>query len=61
MIAYAGGFAPRLAPAIRRYHAGMYRVHKPGYDLAAIRAVVLAYRRERQAGQFDEPARETVH
>ena len=31
-----------LAPASRRYHAGMYNVPKPGYDLATMRAVALA-------------------
>ena len=38
----------------------MYSVHKPGYDLDTVRAVALAYRRERQAGRLDEPAREAA-
>ena len=35
----------------------MYTLPKPGYDLETVRAVALAYRRERQAGRLDEPAR----
>ena len=38
----------------------MYSVSKPGYDLATMRAVTMAYRRERQAGRLDEPAREAA-
>ena len=38
----------------------IYRVFKPGYDLATMRAVALAYRGERQAGRLDGPAREAA-
>ena len=55
-----GSLHSRLAPATRRYHGRMYRVHKPGYDLETMRAVAVAYRRERQAGHFDGPAREAA-
>jgi hypothetical protein len=34
----------------------MYSPPKPGYDPETMRAVALAYRRERQAGRLDEPA-----
>lgn len=32
---------PGLGPAARRYYAGMYSVHKLGYDLETIRAVAV--------------------
>ena len=51
---------PRLVPALRGYHAGMYTLPKPGYDLVTMRAVAAAYRRERRAGRLDEPAREAA-
>jgi hypothetical protein len=38
----------------------MYAVPNPGYDLETMRAVAVAYRRERQAGRLDEPAREAA-
>ena len=38
----------------------MYSLPKPGYDPETMRAVALAYRRERQAGQLDQPAREAA-
>ncbi len=38
----------------------MYSLPKPGYDPETMRAVALAYRRERQAGRLDEPAREAA-
>ena len=38
----------------------MSAVPKPGYDLETMRAVALAYRRERQAGRLDGPAREAA-
>jgi hypothetical protein len=38
----------------------MYCPPKPGYDPETMRAVALAYRRERQAGRLDEPAREAA-
>ena len=38
----------------------MYSVPKPGYDSETMRAVTIAYRRGRQAGQFDGPAREAA-
>ena len=40
-----------------RYHGGTYSLRKAGYDAVIMRAVALAYRRERQAGRLDEPAR----
>lgn len=41
--------------------AAMWSLPKRGYDLETMRVITVAHRRERQAGQFDEPARETVH
>jgi hypothetical protein len=38
----------------------MWSLAKPGYDPETMRAVVLAYRHERQAGQLDGPAREAA-
>ncbi len=38
----------------------MYAVPKPGFDPETMRAVAIAYRRERQAGRLDEPAREAA-
>jgi hypothetical protein len=38
----------------------MYSLPRPGYDLDTMRAVAIAYRRERQAGRLDEPAREAA-
>jgi hypothetical protein len=38
----------------------MWSLPKPGYDLETIRAVAVAYRRERQAGRLDGPAREAA-
>ena len=38
----------------------MYTELKPGYDPETMRAVALAYRRERQAGRLDGPAREAA-
>ena len=38
----------------------MYSLPKPGFDLETMRSVALAYRRERQAGQLDGPAREAA-
>ncbi len=38
----------------------MYSLPKPGYDLETMRAVVIAYRREREARRLDEPAREAA-
>jgi len=53
-------FRPGLAVATRRYHAGMYSLPKPGYDPETMRGVALAYRRVRQAGRLDGPAREAA-
>ncbi len=39
---------------------GMHSLPKPGYDPETMRAVALAYRRERRAGRLDEPAREAA-
>ena len=36
----------------------MWSLPKPGYDPETMRAVALAYRRERRAGRLDEPGRE---
>ena len=38
----------------------MYSLPNPGYDPETMRAVAAAYRRERQAGGLDEPAREAA-
>ncbi len=38
----------------------MYSLPKPGYDPETMRAAALAYRRERQAGWSDGPAREAA-
>jgi hypothetical protein len=35
----------------------MYSLPMPGYDPETMRAVAVAYRRVRQAGRLDEPAR----
>ena len=44
----------------RRYHAGIYSAPNPVYDPGTVRAVAVAYRRERQAGRLDQLAREAV-
>jgi hypothetical protein len=36
----------------------MYSLPRPGYDLDTMRVVAIVYRRERQAGRLDQPARE---
>ncbi len=51
-------FPSGLIPAAPRYHGRVYNPPKPGYDPETMRAVALAYRRERQAGRLDEPPRE---
>ena len=38
----------------------MYSLPKPGFDPETMRAVAMAYRRERQAGRLDGPAREAA-
>jgi len=38
----------------------MWSLPKPGYDPDTMRAVAHAYRRVRQAGQLDQPAREAA-
>ena len=38
----------------------MYSLAKPGYEPETMRAVAVAYRRERQAGRLDQPAREAA-
>ena len=38
----------------------MYSVPKPEYDLDTMRAVAVAYRRVRQGGRLDGPAREAA-
>ena len=49
-----------LGPAARRYDGGMYAFPKPEYGSETMRAVAVAYRRERQAGRLDGPAREAA-
>ncbi len=42
------------------FDGAMWSLAKPGYDPETMRAIALAYRRERQAGQLDGPAREAA-
>jgi hypothetical protein len=57
-----GPFAcPLLAPATRRYHAGMYSLLKQGYGPETMRAVATAYRHDRQASRLNSRSQDAFH
>ena len=57
-ISNKGVFAVLVTSGVSALPWRMYTLPKPGYDLETMRAVALAYRRERLTGQLDQPARE---
>ena len=59
-ISNKGVFAVLVTSGVSALPWRMYSLPKPRYDPETMRAVALAYRRERQAGQLDQPAREAA-